>query len=171
MENGRYANPARLLHWLMAALILLTIPAGLIMVRPEMGRELQNALFIFHKNAGVLLLLLIVPRLIVRWRHPAPPKPASLPAWQVRVAGLTQGALYVLLVVQPVAGYVRVRAGGFPIEALDGVFSRMWRSVWARCCRKVMRLRRRRRRCTTGRGSRCSHWPRCTSARRFITAS
>jgi len=121
MENGRYANPARLLHWLMAALILLTIPAGLIMVRPEMGRELQNALFIFHKNAGVLLLLLIVPRLIVRWRHPAPPKPASLPAWQVRVAGLTQGALYVLLVVQPVAGYVRVRAGGFPIEALDAL--------------------------------------------------
>ncbi|KGE02627.1 cytochrome b [Pseudohaliea rubra] len=121
MNTSRYARPARLLHWLMAVLLLLTIPAGLIMVRPEVGRELQNALFIFHKNVGVLLLLLIVLRLAVRRRHPPPAKPASLPAWQARVASLTQGALYLLLVVQPVAGYVRVRAGGFPIEALDAM--------------------------------------------------
>jgi cytochrome b561 len=121
MDAQRYIRPARLLHWLMAVLILLTIPAGMIMVRPEIGRELQNVLFIFHKNVGVLLLLLVSLRLLVRWRYPAPPKPAHLPAWQVRIADLTQGALYLLLVVQPVAGYVRVRAGGYPIEALDAL--------------------------------------------------
>ncbi|MFN3645411.1 MAG: hypothetical protein ACK4S2_02665 [Gemmobacter sp.] len=37
------------------------------------------------------------------------------------MAQLTHGALHVLLLVLPVAGYVRVRAGGFPVEALDAM--------------------------------------------------
>jgi cytochrome b561 len=42
-----------------------------------------------------------------------------LPAWQHRAAGLSHLALYALLVIMPVAGYIRVKAGGFPIETLD----------------------------------------------------
>jgi cytochrome b561 len=44
-----------------------------------------------------------------------------VPGWQQRISGLSHGALYVLLVVVPLAGYVRVRAGGFPIESLDSL--------------------------------------------------
>jgi cytochrome b561 len=91
------------------------------MVQSGLDRGLQNALFIYHKNVGVLLLLLVVLRLAWRWRNPPPPKPSSLPAWQARIAGLTHGALYALLFVLPVAGYVRVKAGGFPIESLDAL--------------------------------------------------
>ena len=121
MDQTRYSGPARGLHWLMAVLILLTIPAGMIMVQPGLDRGLQNALFIYHKNVGVFLLLLVVLRLLWRWRNPPPPKPASLPAWQARIAELTHGALYLLLFLLPVAGYVRVKAGGFPIETLDAL--------------------------------------------------
>jgi cytochrome b561 len=105
----------------MAALVLLTVPAGFIMVQPGIDRSLQNALFIYHKNVGVLLFVLVVLRLFVRWRNAPPPKPASVPAWQVRIADATHRALYALLVVQPIAGYVRVRAGGYPIEVLDAL--------------------------------------------------
>ncbi len=119
MQPDRYAPTSRVVHWVMAALILLTIPAGLIMVQQGIDRGLQNALFIYHKNAGVLLLLLVALRIAARLRNPAPPAPAHLPAWHVRFAGLTHGALYALMVLVPVAGYVRVRAGGFPIESLD----------------------------------------------------
>jgi cytochrome b561 len=35
------------------------------------------------------------------------------------VAGVTHGLLYALLVIMPLSGYIRVRAGGFPIELLD----------------------------------------------------
>ena len=121
MDQSRYTGPARGLHWLMAVLVLLTIPAGLVMVQPGLDRGLQNALFIYHKNVGVLLLLLVVLRLLWRWRNPPPPKPAGLPSWQARIAGLTHGALYLLLVLLPLAGYVRVKAGGFPIESLDAL--------------------------------------------------
>ena len=38
----------------MALLVLLTIPAGFLMVQPDLDRATQNALFVFHKNVGVL---------------------------------------------------------------------------------------------------------------------
>lgn len=118
--NG-YRTPARLLHWGMAILVLATVPAGFVMVQEGLDRATQNALFIFHKNVGVLLLLLILVRLAYRATHPAPPLPPGLPRWQALAARGTHVALYALLLVMPIAGYVRVRAGGFPIEALDAM--------------------------------------------------
>jgi cytochrome b561 len=104
-----------------AIVVLSTIPAGFVMVQPDLARPVQNALFIYHKNVGVLVLALVLARLVYRLRHPPPPLPRGVPAWQGRIAGLTHLALYALLLVMPVAGYVRVRAGGFPVEALDAL--------------------------------------------------
>jgi cytochrome b561 len=109
------------MHWLMAGLILLTVPAGLVMVQSGIDRGLQDALFIYHKNVGVFLLLLVLGRLWLRWKNPPPPRAAALPRWQHRLAAATHWGLYLLLLVIPIAGYVRVRAGGFPIEALDAM--------------------------------------------------
>lgn len=123
MANRRhgYRTPARLFHWTTAVLVLLMIPAGLVMVREGLDRSVQDTLFVFHKNTGVAVLILVLARLIYRLRFPPPPLPAETPGWQRRVAGLTHGLLYGLLIAMPVAGYVRVRAGGFPIEALDAL--------------------------------------------------
>jgi cytochrome b561 len=119
--NGAYTTAAKWLHWSMAVLVLAMLPVGFLMIQEGLAKPLQNTLFIFHKNVGVLLLGLIVIRIIYRVRHAPPPKPAHLPAWQIRAANLSHAALYVLLLVMPVAGYVRVRAGGFPIETLDAM--------------------------------------------------
>ncbi|SEN51130.1 cytochrome b561 [Pseudorhodobacter antarcticus] len=119
MKNTGYSTTARLFHWGMAALILVTIPVGLLMVQSGIGRSLQNALFLYHKNVGVLLLGLIMARLVWRVLNPAPPLPAGLPAWQAKLSRVTHGLLYALLLVVPLSGYIRVRAGGFPIESLD----------------------------------------------------
>ena len=121
MTQSRYSGPARGLHWLMALLILLTIPAGLIMVQPGLDRSFQNGLFIYHKNVGVLLILLIIVRLVWRLRNPPPAKPPSLAPLQARIAEFTHIAIYGLLFLVPIAGYVRVKAGGFPIESLDAL--------------------------------------------------
>lgn len=117
--STQYRRPARLLHWTMAILILAMIPAGVVMVQPGIDRALQNTLFIFHKNVGVLLIFFIIVRAAYRLIYPPAPLPDDLPGWQHRIAGLSHGLLYGLLFVIPVAGYVRVKAGGFPIETLD----------------------------------------------------
>jgi cytochrome b561 len=116
-----YRTPARLLHWTVAVLVLLMIPAGVTMIQEGIGRSLQNTLFIFHKNMGVVVLFLVLARLLYRLANPPPPLPADMPQVQRRIAAGTHMALYALLLLVPTAGYVRVRASGFPIEALDAL--------------------------------------------------
>lgn len=118
MPQG-YTPAQRWLHWIIAALILPMIVAGLVMVQSGLPRALQNALFIGHKNIGTLVLILVVLRLALRLRRGAPALPATLPALQRRIAEVSHATLYALMLLLPLSGYIRVRAGGFPIEALD----------------------------------------------------
>lgn len=120
-QATKYSVPARLIHWVMAILVLGMIPVGFLMVREGLDRGLQNFLFVSHKNIGVLLLLLIFVRLLYRWRNPPQLAPVPLPKAQEIAAKAAHIGLYALLLIMPLAGYVRVRAGGFPIEALDAM--------------------------------------------------
>lgn len=108
-------------HWLVALLLIATIPAGTIMAGEEVSRPVQDALFIFHKNIGVVILLLMIARLAYRLVYPPPPLPDSVPRWQVAVAHATHWLLYLLVCVMAVSGYIRVVAGGFPLEVFDAL--------------------------------------------------
>ena len=90
-------------------------------MQARLARPIQDALFLFHKNVGLLVWLLVVLRLFYRVTHPPQPLPVEVPAWQRRAAGLSHAVLYFLIFAMPIAGYVRVRAGGFPIESLDAL--------------------------------------------------
>lgn len=117
----KYSAPTRILHWFSAVLILATLPIGVLMLQDGLARPIQNLLFILHKNGGVLILVLVLMRLIWRFTTRAPALPPSVPLWQARAAKLVQTALYATLLVMAISGYVRVRAGGFPIEMLDAL--------------------------------------------------
>lgn len=115
----RYASASRLLHWLTVVFVFTTIPAGLVMVQEGLPRPLQDSLFIYHKNVGPVILILVILRLLARLMNPPPPHPASLPRAQVLVAETVHWLLYACLVVMAVSGFVRVQAGGFPMEVWD----------------------------------------------------
>ena len=83
-----YATTARLFHWIMALLVIAMIVAGWLMVQEGLSRTLQNRLFIFHKNVGVLVGLLAVLRIAYRLLTPTPP----LPRGAARRAGARAGA-------------------------------------------------------------------------------
>lgn len=117
----RYPALTRALHWIVAALVIATIPAGVIMLQPDMPRGLRDTLFILHKNGGVIILALVVLRLVWRVLYPAPPLPSSLSPLQAQIARGAHFGLYALLLVMAISGYIRVRAGGFPIEMLDAI--------------------------------------------------
>ncbi len=125
-----YRGFARFMHWGMAALVLGLIVAGFVMVQEGLPRPLQDRLFVMHKNIGLLVLAAALLRLAYRAVNPAPPLPASVTGAQRRAAALSHLALYGLMIAMPVLGYIRVKAGGFPIESLDawGVASLVPRS-------------------------------------------
>ncbi len=117
----RYSALTRSLHWIVALMVLATLPIGGIMVQEGLSRSTQDLLFILHKNTGVIILALVLVRIAWRLATPTPAMPATMPDWQVRAARAAHVALYGMLMVMAISGYVRVRAGGFPIEMLDAL--------------------------------------------------
>jgi cytochrome b561 len=116
-----YKPTARFLHWLTAVLVIATFPVGVTMVQEGLARGTQDALYIFHKNVGVIILLLVLARLAYRAANPAPPLPDSVPPLQQKIAHFTHWLLYALVIVMAVSGYTRVKAAGFPLEGLDAL--------------------------------------------------
>jgi cytochrome b561 len=114
---GRYVAPARWLHWLTAGSILVIFVTGIWMGRFEPADEaFKLALYNQHESFGVLVFVLTLARLVVRWRNPPPPLPGDMPGWMKLAATVNHGALYVLLVVQPVVGFLNTNAWGFPLR-------------------------------------------------------
>jgi cytochrome b561 len=112
-----YTLTARVLHWIVAVLVLSMIPFGLIMVRLDAGPT-QDLLFNLHRSIGAVLLPLMVVRLVWRLQHPPAPLPPEIPAIQRAAAHMTHGTLYVLLIAQSLIGWVATSAYRAPI----GVF-------------------------------------------------
>jgi cytochrome b561 len=112
----RYSTTAIALHWLAALLIVCGFTLGLSMVDLPISRQ-KLQWYAWHKWIGITVFLLTCARLAWRLWHPAPASPA-MPAWQVRAASLTQGALYVLLLVIPVSGWLYSSATGVQVVYL-----------------------------------------------------
>jgi len=96
---------ARAMHWSMAALILLQAAVG--WVGAEMERSpLKVDVLTAHKSLGITLLLLVLFRLTWRWTHRAPAPPAGSKTWEIRAAGLSHAALYLLMIAVPLSGWL-----------------------------------------------------------------
>ncbi len=97
----------RLLHWGMALLILAMLVLGTIMVEwPDAELQTKFALYQWHKSFGFLVLGLLVLRVLWRWTQPVPPLPPSSSRFTRRASAFSHGALYALMVLMPLTGYL-----------------------------------------------------------------
>jgi len=110
-----YTPVARALHWITAALVLSTIPVGVVMANLD-GGPLQDFLYNVHETIGTVLMPIIVLRIIWRLTHRPLPLPPEIPAIQRRSAEAVHWLLYVLLIVQPLVGWIGISAYGAPIK-------------------------------------------------------
>ena len=113
-----YGTGARLFHWVTAVLVTVQVAAGVAMTTEAIA-ELNDALFILHKGMGCVFLPLMALRLAWKLSHPVQALPPDAPEPQRRLAALTHNALYALLFILPVSGYIRTVGDGYPIEMLD----------------------------------------------------
>jgi cytochrome b561 len=112
--NPAYTKTARVLHWITAGLILTMIPLGFVIAN-ELGGNLQDPLYDLHRSIGMTLIPIVMLRLILRWIRPPLPLPADVPALQRRAADVTHAALYMLLLIQPLTGWVATSAYRAPL--------------------------------------------------------
>lgn len=107
-----YTGTAKILHWLMALLLFAMLALGFYMSDlPLSPQKLQ--LYSWHKWAGVSAFLLLVIRLAWRMTHQPPAFPMQTPKIQQWAAHLGHGALYVLMLVIPLSGWLMSSAKGF----------------------------------------------------------
>ena len=109
-EAQGYSAVARTFHWITAALVLTMLPIGIAMATFDLGPEVEDPLYHIHRSIGALVLAIVPLRLAYRLFNPAPPLPSEMPALQQFAARFTHWALYVLLIVQPIIGWIATSA-------------------------------------------------------------
>jgi cytochrome b561 len=115
--SARYTAPAIVLHWLLAACIVLGFLIGLQMsdapVSPARVRWIN-----YHKWVGLTILSLSVVRLLWRLAHRPPALPASMQGWQRHASDWMHRVLYLCFFIVPVAGWAYSSALGFHVVYL-----------------------------------------------------
>jgi cytochrome b561 len=114
-----YSAPAKWLHWLIAPIVLAMIPVGAIMADLPEG-ALQDRLFFLHESFGLTVLALMIARIANRLRGAPPPAPSLTRAERV-ISAATHHAMYLLLALTPVLGWLALSAYGLR-PAFFGLF-------------------------------------------------
>lgn len=117
LRNTRdaWGAPAKLFHWLMAALVFAQIALGWTAAAWPLS-PLKLDLFVWHKSIGMLILALALLRLGWRLGNPTPALPADTVAWERLSARSSHVLLYLLMVVLPVTGWVINSAANIPFR-------------------------------------------------------
>lgn len=116
-----YTGVAKLLHWLVVVLIITQFVLAWMM--PHIGRDTKpNTVINLHFSFGLVILAVVIARLAWRWTHAEPPPPDGFPLWQQRGARAVHAALYLLLIVIPILGWMNASWRGFDVSVF-GLFT------------------------------------------------
>src|ERR1700722_4380069 len=117
----RYSPTAKWIHWVVAVVVILMIPEGLAMKRLTDEGPFRERLYDLHEAVGALVLIVMVVRLARRLIFGVPAPDATLPPSELRASIAAQYALYLLLLIVPVLGWLGTNAYGDPVNVF-GLF-------------------------------------------------
>ncbi len=113
--QNQFGVIAKLLHWLMALLLIGLVILGLTMVEMPLGIK-KLKMYGWHKEWGVLVLMLVCIRLIWRLFNTTPPLPNNMPLWQKFAATSIHWVFYFLMFALPITGWMLSSASGLPVS-------------------------------------------------------
>jgi len=108
----QFALLSRILHWLMAAMLLAMLFIGVAMVA-SLGN--YHRLVAIHRPLGILILMLAAVRLVNRMFTTLPPFPPTMSAQERQIASASERLLYTLMFALPLVGWGMLSAGHYPI--------------------------------------------------------
>lgn len=126
MEDARYNRTARVLHWLIALLLLGQFIFGWWLGDVPRNTPERAYFTNMHKSTGLVLALLILLRIGWRLGHRPPPLPATVSPWQVRLARVSHLAMYALMLVVPLAGYLGSNFSKYGVKLFNTVLLPPW---------------------------------------------
>lgn len=114
----KFAIQSRILHWLMAAMVLAMLFIGISMVASLAN---YHRLVSIHRPLGISVLILAIIRLINRKLTTLPPFLPTMSARERRMVTATEKLLYMLMIVMPLIGWGMLSAGHYPIVMFGAV--------------------------------------------------
>jgi cytochrome b561 len=113
ISTSRYDPFARVLHWLIVALIV--VQYALAWTMPAIHRGTQPVgLITWHLEIGTVIIAVMLVRIVWRLLRREPEVVETTPSMRL-VARLTHGLLYALLIVQPVMGWINASSRGWHV--------------------------------------------------------
>ncbi|MEQ9116380.1 MAG: cytochrome b [Rickettsiales bacterium] len=107
-----YSKQMKIIHWIVGALYIGLLTVGLYMTSLTKEDPTKAELYALHKSFGVVALLFIIWRLVVRLKSLIPAPSEKIPAWEKMLASLGHFALYVLMIAMAFSGYLMSSLGG-----------------------------------------------------------
>jgi len=111
-STERHAGRVRILHWVIAGLVLATWPLGFVI--GFVKEDVKLDFYLVHESLGFLVLWLMLVRIGARLTSTSPL--VEGPPLEKAAAHLVHGLLYVFLIVMPVSGFLATNAHGFPLQ-------------------------------------------------------
>jgi cytochrome b561 len=110
-----YGSLAKFLHW--SIVVLIIVQWFLVEAAEEAGEGSaeRSALMGWHLSFGMLVLLLALARIGWKAWNAGHPAPLGQVAWQRKAAAAGHGILYLLILLQPLTGWLMVSAAGYPV--------------------------------------------------------
>src|SRR5258705_7905715 len=109
-----YGIVAKILHWVIFALLVVQYAIGSIM--PHIGRKTVNEGWVsWHFSVGAAILFFIVLRLVWRLLHPVP-QLLTLAPWERLATGITHWALYLLVLAMTLLGWAATNSRGWDVN-------------------------------------------------------
>jgi cytochrome b561 len=119
MTATSFSLPARILHWVMAPLLVAMLLIGTGMVASLSGWH--PVLVHLHKQLGLVLLVLATLRLLLRLTGPVPALPASMPPFQRIAAKASHLVIYGCMLAMPLIGWAMLSAAGEPLPGFGNM--------------------------------------------------
>jgi len=108
----QFAWSSRILHWLMAALVLPMLFIGVAMVASLAN---YHVLVSIHRPLGIAILVLVVLRFVNRQLTTLPPFPPTMSPAERLVASWSERLLYALMFALPLVGWGMLSAARYPV--------------------------------------------------------
>lgn len=117
LKNTRnsYGTVIKFLHWFMALLFVAMFTLAYTMTNLPHG-PVRSTLYDIHKATGLLLFGFFTFRLFWRLTNVQPMIPSAMPLWQRHLANWNIIALYIVMFIMPLTGFLTSTLGGHDIS-------------------------------------------------------
>jgi len=113
ITQAHFPAASRLLHWIMAPMIVAMLFIGVGMAASVSAR--YELLVSIHRPLGIAIFVLCVIRIANRFINPPPELPNTLPSLQRFAAKASHTVLYTLMFIMPLVGWGMLSAARYPI--------------------------------------------------------